>query len=125
MDLALPLLHATPLAWAELAAANLPAFLADHAVCEQQAALAALGPVSGGTVSFDGIALITTLVAPVAFAVFVFVLPLDLAMSLVFMSDATGERRAALKRALVTEVALLAIMILAWLPFVLTLLRVR
>jgi len=45
MDLDLPLLHATPRAWAELAAANLSAFLADHAVCEQQAALAALGLV--------------------------------------------------------------------------------
>jgi tRNA 2-(methylsulfanyl)-N6-isopentenyladenosine37 hydroxylase len=39
---ALPLLHATPRAWAALAAANLPEFLADHAVCEQQVALYAL-----------------------------------------------------------------------------------
>jgi tRNA-(ms[2]io[6]A)-hydroxylase len=39
---ALPLLHATPRSWAEIAAANLPEFLADHAVCEQQVALYAL-----------------------------------------------------------------------------------
>src|SRR4051812_26289151 len=38
----LPLLHATPRSWAELAAANLPEFLADHAVSEQQVALYAL-----------------------------------------------------------------------------------
>ena len=38
----LPLLVATKPAWAELAAANLPTFLADHAVCEQQVALYAL-----------------------------------------------------------------------------------
>ncbi len=38
----LPLLHRTPRAWAELAAANLPVFLADHAVCEQQVAMYAL-----------------------------------------------------------------------------------
>ena len=38
----LPLLATTPRAWAELAAANLDVFLADHAVCEQQAALNAL-----------------------------------------------------------------------------------
>jgi len=44
-ELELPLLHATPLSWAELAAAHLPIFLADHAVCEQQAALAALALV--------------------------------------------------------------------------------
>ena len=39
---ALPLLHSTPRSWAELAAAHLPEFLADHAVCEQQVALYAL-----------------------------------------------------------------------------------
>src|SRR3954463_9391223 len=39
---ALPLLHATPRSWAELAAARLPEFLADHAVCEQQVAMYAL-----------------------------------------------------------------------------------
>jgi tRNA-(ms[2]io[6]A)-hydroxylase len=41
----LPLLSETPAAWAELAAADLPAFLSDHAVCEQQAALSALALV--------------------------------------------------------------------------------
>ena len=39
---ALPLLHPTPRSWAELAAAHLPEFLADHAVCEQQVAVYAL-----------------------------------------------------------------------------------
>ncbi len=38
----LPLLVRTPPAWSDLAAANLPVFLADHAVCEQQVALYAL-----------------------------------------------------------------------------------
>jgi tRNA-(ms[2]io[6]A)-hydroxylase len=38
----LPLLSVTPRAWAELAARHLDVFLADHAVCEQQAALNAL-----------------------------------------------------------------------------------
>lgn len=41
----LPLLVATPRRWAEIAAADLTTFLADHAVCEQQAALAALSLV--------------------------------------------------------------------------------
>lgn len=35
----LPLLNRTPNSWAERATENLPVFLADHAVCEQQAAL--------------------------------------------------------------------------------------
>jgi len=43
---ALPLLHSTPRSWAELAAANLPEFLADHAVCEQQVAMYALSLAS-------------------------------------------------------------------------------
>lgn len=38
----LPLLHRTPRTWAELAARELPTFLADHAVCEQQVAMYAL-----------------------------------------------------------------------------------
>ena len=41
----LPLLSRTPRAWAERAASELVAFLADHAVCEQQAALFALSLV--------------------------------------------------------------------------------
>lgn len=41
----LPLLTTTPAGWAELAAANLDVFLADHAVCEQQAALFGLSLV--------------------------------------------------------------------------------
>jgi tRNA-(ms[2]io[6]A)-hydroxylase len=43
---ALPLLVATPREWAELAAREWPVFLADHAVCEQQAALFALNLVA-------------------------------------------------------------------------------
>ena len=42
----LPLLWTTPRAWAEVAAADLPTFLADHAVCEQQAALVGLSLAS-------------------------------------------------------------------------------
>ena len=84
-----------------------------------------VGPFSGGSVDFAGFALITTLVAPVAYAIFVFVLPLDMTMSAIFMSDTTPRRRAALKRAVITEAVLLAIMLLAWLPFTLQLLRVR
>ena len=87
--------------------------------------LVILGPLSGGRVDFAGFAIITTLVAPVAYAIFVFVLPLDMVMSAIFMTDTTPQRRAALKRALITEAILLALMLFAWLPFTLQLLRVR
>jgi len=42
----LPLLSATREGWAELAADRLPEFLADHAICEQQAALFGLNLVA-------------------------------------------------------------------------------
>lgn len=42
----LPLRHATPDAWAHLTAGRLDVFLADHAICEQQAALYALNLVA-------------------------------------------------------------------------------
>lgn len=42
----LPLLVETPQSWAELAADNLQVFLADHAICEQQAALFGLNLVA-------------------------------------------------------------------------------
>ncbi|MFT5446413.1 MAG: hypothetical protein ACI9DC_001580 [Gammaproteobacteria bacterium] len=87
--------------------------------------LVLLGPFSGGSVDFAGFALITTLVAPVAYAILVFVLPLDMTMTALFMTDTTPQRRAALKRALITEAVLLAVMIMTWLPFTLKLLRVR
>jgi hypothetical protein len=87
--------------------------------------LIALGPFSGGRVTLDGLAIVTTLLAPVAFAIYVFLLPLDIAMTAVFMSDASLTRRAALKRALITEVAIFVLLMLAWLPFVLSMLRLR
>jgi hypothetical protein len=87
--------------------------------------LTVLGPFSGGTVNFDGFALITTLVAPVMFAILVFVLPLELTMAAVFRSSASSEHRAELKRAMITETVLFAMMMLAWIPFILKLLRVR
>jgi uncharacterized membrane protein len=85
--------------------------------------LAMVGPFSGGRVDLAGFALIFTLVGPVAYAIFIFVLPLDMTMTRLFMSDAEPARRAALKRALITEAVLLAVMLLAWLPFTLQLLR--
>jgi hypothetical protein len=87
--------------------------------------LVLVGPFSGGSVDFAGFALITTLVAPVAYAIFVFVLPLDMTMTALFMSDTTPQRRAALKRALITEGVLLGVMMITWLPFTLKLLGVR
>ena len=72
--------------------------------------LIAVAPFSGGRVDFEGVALLTTLVAPVAYAVFVFVLPLDMMMTFIFMNDAQGVCRARLKRVLVTEAVLFVLL---------------
>ena len=87
--------------------------------------LIAIGPFSGGRVVLEGLAVITTLVAPVAYAVFVFVLPLDMMMTGIFMSDADAAKRARLRRVLITEGVLLAVLMLSWLPFVLMLVSRR
>ena len=86
-------------------------------------AVTVLGPFSGGPFRHEGIALVTTLIAPVAYVIFVFVLPLDIVMAMVFMSGADEERRAALKRAIMIEAILFVLMVLAWMPFLLKLLR--
>ncbi len=83
------------------------------------------GPFSGGPVELRGLAVYTSLLAPVAYAVFVFVLPLDMMMTRIFMSDAEGERRRVLTRVLITEAVLLVLLVLAWLPFMIGLLGGR
>ena len=80
------------------------------------AVLVLVAPFSGGRVVLEGLGVFTTLIAPVAYAVFVFVLPLDMMMTRIFMSDAQPERRARLKRVLITEGVLLALLLLAWMP---------
>jgi hypothetical protein len=86
-----------------------------------------LGPVSGGEVSFEGIKLYTTLLAPTLYVVVAFVLPLDMMMTLLFRAEAKDDavRRGQLNRVLITEALLLVAMLLSWLPFVLELLRIR
>ena len=64
----------------------------------------------------------TTVVSPALFVIFVFVLPLDLFMTWVFMSDKTGEERGRLKRVMLTEGALLAALTVSWTPFLVDLL---
>ena len=86
--------------------------------------LIALGPVSGGAVSFEGTQLLTTLLAPTCYVIVLFVLPLDMTMARVFMSGATEFKRQQLKRVIITEAVLFTLMITAWLPFVLKLLRI-
>lgn len=86
--------------------------------------LIVLGPLSGGAVSFEGVKLLTTLLAPTCFVIVLFVLPLDMTMARVFMSGVDDTRRTELRRVITTEIVLFVLLVLAWLPFVLKLLRI-
>ena len=80
-------------------------------------------PFSGGPAYATGWPLVRSVIAPTLFVIMAFVLPLDLVMTLVFMSGRQGpERRRLLIVALVEGVLFIA-MLAAWAPFLLRLLR--
>lgn len=85
--------------------------------------LIVMGPISGGEVRISGFALFTGVVAPAFYVIMLFVLPLDITMSRVFMLEAQGDERARYRFIIQLELGLLALMLLAWLPFILRLLE--
>lgn len=87
------------------------------------AALIVAAPFSDGTSALTGWPLVRGIIAPTLFVIMAFVLPLDITMSLVFMSDRHGPERRRLLRIAQTEAVLLAAMLVAWIPLVIRLLR--
>lgn len=88
--------------------------------------LIALSPFTGTTVRLGGVFdVITTLLAPAFYVVFVFVLPLDMVMTRVFMSAKSETDRRRLAKVFWTEVVLFVALVLAWLPFLLALTQTR
>ncbi len=85
--------------------------------------LIVMGPISGGEARNSGFALFTGVVAPSFYVIMLFVLPLDMTMSRVFMGEAQGDERARYRFIIRLELVLLALMLLAWLPFILRLLE--
>ena len=85
--------------------------------------LVLLSPFAGGYVQTSGWALLTTLIAPVCFVIFAFVLCLDMLMTRVFMSGSANDERRRFVLILRCEAVLLGILLLSWMPFVLELLR--
>lgn len=85
-------------------------------------ALIVTAPFSGGAVQFDGWALWPTLVAPTLMVILAFVLPLDLLMTRVFMSDVEPGEHTRLRFVLRVETVLLVVLLAAWFPFVRSLL---
>ncbi len=84
-----------------------------------------LSPFAGGHVQASGWPLVTTLVAPVCFVIFAFVLCLDMLMTRVFMSGSSDAERQRFTMIFRSEALLLLILIISWAPFVLALLRMR
>ena len=80
-------------------------------------------PFSDGPTAYSGWRLATTVIAPAIFVMLVFLLPLDMTMSAVFMSGGDSARRARFRRIITVELVLLVAMVVAWLPFVLRLLN--
>ena len=83
----------------------------------------AAAPFSDGPAVYSGWRLASTVVAPAIFAMLVFLLPLDMTMSAVFMSGGSTATRARFQRIILAELVLLALLVAAWLPFVFRLLN--
>ena len=85
-------------------------------------ATCAAAPFSDGPAVYSGWRLATTVIAPTIFVMLAFLLPLDMLMSAVFMSGRGEAARARFRRIILAELLLLALLGVAWLPFVLRLL---
>ena len=86
-------------------------------------ALVIAAPFSDGPAHATGWPLVRSVIAPTLFVIMAFVLPLDITMTLVFMSDRQGPERRRLRLVAQAETVLLAAMLVAWLPLLMRLLR--
>ena len=86
-------------------------------------ALIVVAPFSDGPPASSGWPLVRGVIAPTLFVIMAFVLPLDITMTLVFMSDRQEPERRRLRRIAQTEAVLLIAMLVAWMPLVMRLLR--
>ena len=80
-------------------------------------------PFSDGPAHATGWPLVRSVIAPTLFVIMAFVLPLDITMTLVFMSDRHGAERRRLRRIAQTESVLFVAMLVAWMPLLVRLIR--
>ena len=80
-------------------------------------------PFSDVPAHAGGWALVRGVIAPTMFVIMAFVVPLDITMTLVFMSGRHEAERHRLGIIAKTEAALFAALILAWLPLIVRLLQ--
>ncbi len=86
--------------------------------------LIAVAPFAGSEESYKtGWEVIRGAVAPALAVIFAFVLPLDILMSLIFMTDQEEAGRHRYKRVIYLDALLLAGLLLAWVPVIVARLR--
>lgn len=76
-----------------------------------------LRPDPGTHAAREGIEMISTLIAPAAAPIIVMVILFDTLMSKVRASDAEGEESKKFKHIMYVELAVVAFMIIGWLPY--------
>lgn len=86
-------------------------------------AVVVLAPFAGGYPQTSGFPLLTTLLAPVFYVIVIFLLPLDMMMTGIFMSGKPQAERERYKLILKSEAVALLALVLSWGPFVARLLR--
>ena len=74
-------------------------------------------PSPGTTAAREGIEIIPTLIAPAAAPIIIMVILFDALMSKIRSSDAEGEESKKYKHIMWTELAVVAFMIIGWLPY--------
>ncbi|MGE0336790.1 MAG: hypothetical protein AB7O21_09410 [Gammaproteobacteria bacterium] len=79
--------------------------------------VACVGPFLDGTSDLRGWRIFPTVIAPAIMLILAFVLPLDITMARIFLSDASGDRRRELMTAIRVEAWLMLVLLLAWSPF--------
>jgi len=75
-------------------------------------------PFADGTERLRGWAIVPTVIGPTVMMIVVFVLPLDIVMSRVFMIDCEPAGRRRFRRIITTELVALIAVVGAWLPFI-------
>lgn len=80
-------------------------------------AVVCAAPLADGSVYLHDWRIFPTVVAPSVVMMILFTLPLDITMSRVFMSAASGPEQRRLSLVIKFDVALLLVVFFAWLPF--------
>lgn len=78
---------------------------------------ALLSPKPGTSIVLEGIEVIPTLVAPAAAPIIMMVILFDVSMSRIRASDASGEESKKFKHIMWVELAVVAFMVMAWIPY--------